>query len=132
MIAFHKTEQGQAERFYRIDRIKHVIEHRDREMKNITFNEGELRKHNQLMFPGKKRRVVFEFNGPSVQAALDRLPASRLIDVKNSVSVIEAETSGDGIKMWLLSQGDWVKVIEPKELADEIKKTAENMLEMYD
>ena len=132
MIAFHKTEQGQEERFYRIDRIKHVIEHRDREMRNITFNEGELRKHNQLMFPGKKRRVVFEFNGPSVQAVLDRLPASRLIDVKNGVSVIEAETSGDGIKMWLLSQGDWVKVIEPKDLAGEIRQIAENIVKKYD
>ena len=40
--------------------------------------------------------------------------------------LIEAEVYGDGIKMWLLSQGAWVKVIAPddfiEEIKDEIKK----------
>ena len=132
LIAFHNTEDNvQEERFYRIDRIKAVIEHRDRTMERMEFNEGELRKLNQFMFPGKNRRIVFEFTGPSVQAVLDKLPTAKLIDVKNGVNIIEAHVYGDGIKMWLMSQGDWIKVIEPSELAEEICITAEKIIKSY-
>ncbi len=132
LIAFHKNEDGEMEeRFYRIDRIKNVVEHRDITMKECKFNEGELRKVNQFMFPGKKRRIVFEFTGPSVQAVLDRLPTAKLIDVRAGVNIIEAYVYGEGIKMWLLSQGDWVKVLEPSELAEELCSTAERIVEKY-
>ena len=100
-------------------------------MERREFNEGELRKLNQFMFPGKNRRIVFEFTGPSVQAVLDKLPTAKLIDVKNGVNIIEAHVYGDGIKMWLMSQGDWIKVIEPSELAEEICITAEKIIKSY-
>lgn len=45
--------------------------------------------------------------------------------------LIEAETYGDGIKMWLLSQGAWVKVVSPAELVDEMKTEIEKMMEKY-
>lgn len=131
LIAFHETENGMTERFYRIDRIKEVAEHRDAVMSRPQFNEGELRRLNQFMFPGKNRRILFEFTGPSVQAVLDRLPTAKLIDVRNGVNIIEAQVYGDGIRMWLLSQGDWVKVLEPRELADEIRGCAERIAESY-
>ena len=132
MIAFHKTENGdQEERFYRIDRIREIIEHRDHTMRFKEFDEGELRNLNQFMFPGQNRRIVFEFTGPSVQAVLDRLPTAKLINFKNGVHTIEAHVYGDGIKMWLLSQGDWIKVLEPYELAEEIKQTAQSIINKY-
>ena len=132
LIGFHETENGHmAERFYRIDRVKEVVEHRDIMMRRPEFNEGELRRLNQYMFPGKNRRIVFEFTGPSVQAVLDRLPTSKLIDVKNGVNIIEADVYGDGIRMWLMSQGDWVKVLEPVDLAEEIRETAERIMKKY-
>lgn len=132
LIAFHDDGTGVMQRrFYRIDRITDIIVHRDIIMEHPTFNEGELRKLNQFMFPGKKQRILFEFTGPSVQAALDRLPTSRLVSSDNGVNVIEANVYGDGIKMWLLSQGDWVKVLEPKELAEDIYLTAIRISEKY-
>ncbi len=131
LIAFHETENGMTERFYRIDRIKEVADHRDAVMSRPQFNEGELRRLNQFMFPGKNRRILFEFTGPSVQAVLDRLPTAKLIDVRNGVNIIEAQVYGDGIRMWLLSQGNWVKVLEPQELADEIRGCAERIVESY-
>ena len=90
-----------------------------------------MRKINQFMFPGKSRRIVFEFTGPSVQAVLDKLPTAKLIDVKNGVNIIEAYVYGDGIKMWIMSQGDWIKVLEPTELAEEICVTAEKIIKNY-
>ena len=131
LIAFHETENGMTERFYRIDRIKEVADHRDAVMSRPQFNEGELRRLNQFMFPVKNRRILFEFTGPSVQAVLDRLPTAKLIDVRNGVNIIEAQVYGDGIRMWLLSQGNWVKVLEPQELADEIRGCAERIVESY-
>lgn len=45
--------------------------------------------------------------------------------------MIEAEVYGDGIKMWLLSQGRWVKVLEHAGFAAEIKEELEQMLKNY-
>lgn len=131
LIAFHSDGEALQQRFYRLDRITDVTVHRNLTMERTAFDEGELRSLNQFMFPGKKQRILFEFTGPSVQAALDRLPTAKLISTGSGVSVIEAYVYGDGIKMWLLSQGDWVKVLEPRELAEEIRLTAINIAEKY-
>ena len=84
------------------------------------------------MWPGKLRTIRFEFSGPSVQAVLDKLPTAKIIE-KNSVGkyLIEAEVYGDGIKMWLLSQGSWVKVLAPEEFAEAIKNEVEKTRKMY-
>lgn len=44
---------------------------------------------------------------------------------------IEADVYGDGIKMYLLSQGRWVKVLYPQEFVDEMKVEVEKMRMMY-
>ena len=43
--------------------------------------------------------------------------------------MIEAEVYGDGIKMWLLSQGLWVKVLEHAGFAAEIKEELERIMD---
>ena len=83
------------------------------------------------MWPGKLQTIRFEFTGPSVQAVLDKLPTARIIDRDNGNYLIEAEVYGEGIKMWLLSQGVWVKVIEPTEFVDSMKKTIDKMAQLY-
>lgn len=98
---------------YRIDRIKdlHItsehfsIPYKDR------FEEGEFRKRIQFMFGGKLRKVKFEYSGYSVEAVLDRLPTAKIINEENGKYIIQAEVYGDGIDMWLRSQGEAVKVI---------------------
>ena len=45
--------------------------------------------------------------------------------------LIEAETYGNGIKMWLLSQGAWVKVLAPADFVSEIKVEIEKMKQLY-
>jgi len=67
------------------------------------------------MFPGDNVRITFEFSGLSLQAVLDRLPTAKVIEQNGTKSVITAEVNyGRGIIMYLLSQGSWVKVFEPK------------------
>jgi predicted DNA-binding transcriptional regulator YafY len=67
-----------------------------------------------------------------VQAVLDKLPTAKIIErLGDRKYLIEAETYGDGIKMWLLSQGAWVKVTAPEEFVDAIKQEIESMKNNY-
>lgn len=99
---------------YRIDRIKDLKEldehfhvpYQDR------FEEGEFRKRVQFMYGGKLRKVKFKYSGYDVNAILDRLPTARIIDGKDSDYTISAEVFGDGIDMWLRSQGDFIEIVE--------------------
>ena len=119
--------------YFRADRIKHITEHRRRYTSDEVpdFDEGELRRRSLFMWPGKLRTVTFEFTGPSVQAVLDKLPTARIIERQGKKFIIEAEVYGDGIRMWLLSQGSWVKVLAPDEFVDEMRTEIERMREMY-
>lgn len=104
---------------YRIDRIqslkilneKYHIPYKDR------FEEGEFRKRIQFMYGGKLRKVKFRYSGYSVEAILDRLPTAKILDEephedgKRTVYTISAEVFGDGIDMWLRSQGDNIVVL---------------------
>ena len=62
------------------------------------------------------KKVIFEYSG-IVEAILDKLPTAEIIDdYKNGTVLIKAECYGDGINMWLNSQGDKVKIIEEVKL----------------
>lgn len=99
---------------YRIDRIqgltvlaeKFNIPYADR------FEEGEFRKRIQFMYGGKLRRVRFKYSGYSVEAILDRLPTAKIISEEDGQYLIQAEVFGDGIDMWLRSQGDMISEID--------------------
>ena len=64
------------------------------------------------MYAGELRRVTFDYSGASVEAVLDRLPTAKILSKDNGVYRIEAEVYGNGIDMWLWSQGERVHVIE--------------------
>lgn len=67
-----------------------------------------------------------------MQAVLDKLPTAKIIErMGGNKYLIKAEVYGDGIKMWLLSQGAWVKVVAPEEFVCELKKDLEQMVRKY-
>ena len=132
LIAFKIENDMQKPYYFRVDRISRIMKHRTKFDKNITFDEGGLRNRSLFMQPGKLRIIRFEFTGPSVQAVLDKLPTARVIECNNGKNLIEAEVYGDGIKMWLLSQGHWVKVLEPEDFLQEMKEEIEKMAQQYD
>ena len=98
---------------YRIDRIKKLkvlddtfrVPYRDR------FEEGEFRKRVQFMYGGKLRKLKFKYSGLSIESVLDRLPTAKILDEENGVYTVCAEVFGDGVDMWLRSQGENVRLI---------------------
>ena len=134
LIAF-KTDRDTAKPYYfRVDRIKQITIHRKKfdALDAPDFDEGLLRKRSLFMWPGKLRTIRFEFSGPSVQAVLDKLPTAKIIErLGGNKYLIEAEVYGDGIKMWLLSQGAWVKVVAPEELIESMEAEISKMQYAY-
>lgn len=130
LIAFLTEGQSEKPYYFRIDRIRQIIVHRKRftAKERPDFDEGLLRQRSLFMFPGKLQTIRFSFTGPSVQAVLDKLPTAKVIRTDGKQTVIEAEVYGNGIKMWLLSQGAWVRVLSPPDfvadMAAEIGKMA--------
>ena len=105
---------------YRIDRIQSlkVLDEHYHIPYTSRFEEGEFRKRVQFMYGGKLRKVKFKYSGYSVEAILDRLPTAKILheepsedDPKRTVYTISAEVFGDGIDMWLRSQGNIVQII---------------------
>lgn len=135
IIAFLVGEDEERDKplYFRVDRIKHIVEHRGTRNEEETpeFDEGLLRKRSLFMWPGKLRTIRFEFSGPSVQAVLDKLPTAKIIERSGGKYTLEAEVYGDGIKMWLLSQGSWVKVTAPDEFVEEMRKEIAAMSALY-
>lgn len=134
LIAFCTEGEKEKPYYFRVDRIKQITTHRKKfdNFDALDFDEGLLRKRSLFMWPGKLRIIRFEFSGPSVQAVLDKLPTARIIErLGDKKYLIEAEVYGDGIKMWLLSQGAWVKVVYPTEFIEEIKNEIKKMSSCY-
>ncbi|NBI71442.1 WYL domain-containing protein [Clostridiaceae bacterium] len=120
---------------YRIDRIRAY-----REMKGKVntvyadrFEEGEFRKRVQFMYPGALVKLQFCYTGKSIEAILDRLPTARVLEGGGDAAgyVVEAEVYGNGILMWLLSQGSAVEVLRPESVRREMKRILTEMLGKY-
>ena len=106
---------------FRIDRIKRLkgtgenfeIPYLER------FEDGEFRKRVQFMLSGKLRTVKFEYTG-ILEVVQDRLPTAEVVEQSTLEDgtekyIITAEVYGNGIDMWLRSQGEKVKVIGESE-----------------
>lgn len=115
---------------YRIDRIqsvkdtneKFVIPYKDR------FKEGEYKNRVQFMYGGELQQVEFKYYGPSIEAVLDKLPMAKVVEEKEGVYTVKAETFGKGILIWLLSQGSKVEVISPENLKMQWLSESANIL----
>ena len=129
----YETDVSNTPIYFRVDRIVDIIVQREKYvlLKEQNIDEGMLRRKSQFMWPGPTRKIRFEFSGPSVQAILDRIPTAKVTDRQAEKSIIEAEVFGSGIKMFLLSQGAWVKVLAPDEFVEEMKLEIKKMHEMY-
>lgn len=56
-----------------------------------------------------------------------KLPTAKVIERNGKPYTVEADVYGDGIKMWLLSQGHRIKVISPDDFVEEVKNEIELM-----
>ena len=119
LIVFMVNKDDEIPIVFRIDRITEV---RNTNKKfdipySSRFEDGEFRKRIQFMYSGKLHKVKFEYTGMK-EVVLDRLPTAEIKkeeNLENNVKkyTIWAEIYGEeGIKMWLRSQGDRVKILE--------------------
>lgn len=133
LIAFNTAGTLDKPLYFRVDRIKYITEHRKKFtcMEAPEFDEGLLRQRSLFMWPGKLRTIRFEFIGSGIQAVLDKLPTARVIERNGINYTVEADVYGDGIKMWILSQGRRIKVIAPDDFVEEIKKEVNIISEYY-
>ena len=133
LIAFPTEGKTEKPYYFRVDRIRQITVHRKKFTADSipNFDEGLLRQISLFMWPGELRTIRFTFSGPSVQAVLDKLPTAKIIERDGKEYLIEAEVYGDGIKMWLLSQGTWVKVVAPQSFVEEMKEEIGKMLALY-
>ena len=131
LIGLQNYETGDVFRTYRLDRIKDItmldekfsIPYRDK------FRDGEFRKRVQFMYDGDLMRVKFRYFGVSIEHVLDRLPTAKAIKRDVGVYDVSAEVYGDGILIWLLSQGSQVDVMEPQKLREEWLAVAEQIVD---
>lgn len=113
LVAYLADDSKEYPTIFRVDRIRKV-EGTGETFKfpySERFSEGEFRKRVQFMYSGELRRVKFEYSGPSVESVLDRLPTAEIVSEKDGRYVIQAEVYGDGIEMWMRSQGEKVKKV---------------------
>ncbi len=104
---------------YRIDRITsyQITEKHFTVPYAKRFKEGEFRKRVQFMYGGRLQRLRFYFKGSSYEYVLDRLPTARVLGEDERGTLIEAEVFGQGIDIWLRSQGDILEVVDRQELS---------------
>lgn len=118
---------------FRIDRIKSYKDtgEKFRIAYASRFEEGEFRKRIQFMYAGRLMKIKLFYTGKSPEAILDRLPTARIVEQRENGCLIEAEVYGNGIVMWLLSQGEMIEVLEPEPLRSRMKETILKMAEKY-
>lgn len=113
LIAWMADDSKDYPTVFRIDRMtnvkstgeKYTIPYKDR------FEEGEFRKRVQFMYSGPLKTIRFEFTGPSIEAILDRIPTAEILEERENYYLLKAECYGDGVLMWLRTQGDKVTIL---------------------
>lgn len=117
---------------FRVDRIENYKEtNRNSTYPYGRFEEDKYRKKVQFMYTGDFKTIEFEFFGDSIEAVLDRLPTASIIGKTNRGYKVRADIYGEGVKRWILSQKEFLKVTKPQEYVDEIKETIERMYYLY-
>ena len=117
---------------FRVDRIENYKETNE----NSTypygrFEEDKYRKKVQFMYTGDFKTIEFEFFGDSIEAVLDRLPTAKVIEEFDKGYKVRAEVYGEGVKRWILSQKEFLKVTKPQDYVEEIKDTIQKIYELY-
>ncbi|MDF2859083.1 MAG: transcriptional regulator [Neobacillus sp.] len=133
LIAFFADDSKDFPAVFRLDRC-HEIKETGQVFKipeRLRFQDGLFRNRIQFMYPGELMTIEFKFWGSSIEAVLDRLPTAEISGPVDGKYTIKAEVYGYGIKMWLLSQMEFVEVIRPRKLRDEIIESINILRESY-
>lgn len=133
LISF-EVENNEKPIYFRVDRIQHITEHRKKStlLNPPSFDEGLLRKRSLFMWPGKLRKIRFEFTGPSVQAVLDKIPTAKIIEqVKKEKNISsKPKSTAMALKCGCLVKELGLK-LSPQDFVDEMKFEVEKIHKLY-
>lgn len=119
---------------YRIDRIDRykILKDKFQVNYNERFEEGRFRKQVQFMYSGELTTIELKCHTLALEAVLDRLPTAEVIAEEKDFAFIRVEVYGEGIIMWLLSQGHRVEVLKPTSLRLKMKEKIYKMQQLYE
>ncbi len=121
--------------YYRIDRIEQIQKRGEKVPIEIEEKRHleRARLYNQKMFMGEYMKIRFVYTGPSVEAILDKFPTADIVSQDEQRTEITAMVEySRGTIMELLSQGNWVKVLGPEKLLNDIRTEVSSMKQMYE
>lgn len=121
---------------YRIDRIQEMelLDERYQVQESKRFKEGEYRRRIQFMYGGRLHHLKLLVRNFALEAVCDKLSTAQVSPWGRDGydHLVEAELFGEGILMWLMGQGDGVKLIGPDELVIKLQKKVAKLLEIYE
>lgn len=114
LIAWMADDSKDYPTVFRIDRMTNLKSTGEKYkiLYKNKFEEGEFRKRVQFMYSGPLKSIRFEFTGSSIEAILDRIPSAEILEQHDGKYILKAECYGDGILMWLRTQGEFVKILD--------------------
>ena len=112
LLAFQMDEKIKYPTIFGVDRIQKIdiTNTRFSVPYSQRFSEAEFKKRIQFMYSGELKTVRFEFTGV-LEALLDKLPTAQIEKEIEGGVIVKAEVFGNGIDMWLRSQGSRVKIL---------------------
>ncbi len=120
---------------YRLDRIREIelLDDRYQVQEAKRFKEGEYRKRIQFMYGGRLHHVRLLVRDFALEAVRDKLAGARVSDWGRDgyEYLVEAELFGEGILMWLMGQGDGVRLVGPDDLVTQMRQRVARLLQIY-
>ena len=118
---------------YRLDRVLdyEILDERFNIPYSERFEAGEFRNKIQMMYQGELVKFTFEFTGHSIDAVLDKFPLSKIVEQKGQCYTVESIAYEQGLLMWILSQGEWIKVVSPDDLVEKVKTKLNKISNLY-
>ena len=95
------------------------------------FRDGDIRNQRVDAFIGRKITVELEFRYDTT-IVLDQFPNAQRLSADEGWTRFKFESQyTPGLKRWLLSQGEAVRILSPQSLVDDIRKTMKEILGYY-
>ena len=119
--------------YYRLDRIKNIKQLEEkRTVKKTSRDVQEFAESTVEMFGGKKEEIEVNCDMMLLDAVVEQFGKSISIEkIDEKTFKLKLETNSFGFKMWAMRNIDFVEIIKPLELRNEMKKVIKMATEKY-